>query len=227
LTSLVWKLIERAKLNPPNPLIKNKWQSLSLKSYLHILREITANDFDCILDAGCGLGVMAELLSRVSWEKGMYIGCDILKDLGSRRFKKKFTEYVICDLNCLPFRSKSVDVSLCRHVLEHLHNPYYVLKELCRVTRKCMIISFPYSRFKLDRIFWIDHIHSISLEKTYSIFNAENFAVEDERHLIIFPYGLLDVFKLPINSFTLKLCDIFARLLAIKDVFIRGRVALA
>lgn len=43
----------------------------------------------------------------------------------------------------LPYESNSFDCVLCLDVLEHLDNIHEVFDELCRVTRKYLIISLP------------------------------------------------------------------------------------
>ena len=43
----------------------------------------------------------------------------------------------------LPFPDKSYDVVLCLQVLEHLENIHFVFDELCRVSRRHVIISLP------------------------------------------------------------------------------------
>lgn len=43
----------------------------------------------------------------------------------------------------LPFEDQSFDTSLCLDVLEHLDDPYKVLEDICRVTKKYAIISLP------------------------------------------------------------------------------------
>lgn len=43
----------------------------------------------------------------------------------------------------IPFPDKSFDTVLCLDVLEHIDNPHHIFDELCRVSRKYVIISLP------------------------------------------------------------------------------------
>ncbi|GAB4274519.1 MAG: hypothetical protein Kow0080_23010 [Candidatus Promineifilaceae bacterium] len=43
----------------------------------------------------------------------------------------------------IPFPDNSFDTVLCLDVLEHIDNPHHIFDELCRVSRKYVIISLP------------------------------------------------------------------------------------
>ena len=80
------------------------------------------------------------------------VGAD---ECGLRQFLPEGTEYigiglggsVDLEINLekekLPYANNSFDCVLCLDVLEHIDNIHEVFDELCRVTRKYLIISLP------------------------------------------------------------------------------------
>ena len=50
---------------------------------------------------------------------------------------------IICDIQNLPFKSKSLSVIYASHVLEHVQNPVRALNELKRVTSGFIVIKVP------------------------------------------------------------------------------------
>ena len=57
---------------------------------------------------------------------------------------KKIPNFVQCDAQYLPFRDKAFEETNCSHVIEHVVNPYRLLKELIRVTNGEITIRCPY-----------------------------------------------------------------------------------
>jgi len=84
-----------------------------------------------ILDVGCDIRQLKEALpSGID-----YIGVDLLG---------KPDILVELDRNhSLPFKDKSFDLVFCSEVLEHLEDIHFVFDELCRVSRKYVILSMP------------------------------------------------------------------------------------
>jgi len=69
-----------------------------------------------LLELGCGRGSPAAILTR-----GLYsVGVDLhLLSLKKNKEKKQFDDYILADLNYLPFRTYSFDVVAALDVLEH------------------------------------------------------------------------------------------------------------
>ena len=97
---------------------------------------------------------------RYVWEKYKSILKGKILDVGAdqcglKKFLPTSSEYVgtdrtgVADVSTdlekekLPFGDNSFDCVLCLDVLEHLDNIHNVFDELCRVTRKYLIISLP------------------------------------------------------------------------------------
>lgn len=83
-----------------------------------------------VLDVGADQGHLKRYLSA----RGQYWGIG----LGGAP-----DQYVDLEDGSIPFAGNSFDCVLCLDVLEHLDNPHEIFDELCRVTRRHVIISLP------------------------------------------------------------------------------------
>ena len=83
-----------------------------------------------ILDVGCDQGYLRHLIDADS----RYYG------VGNRG---AVDQLVDLEVDLLPFQTASFDCVLCLDVLEHVENIHEVFDELCRVTRRHVILSLP------------------------------------------------------------------------------------
>jgi 2-polyprenyl-3-methyl-5-hydroxy-6-metoxy-1,4-benzoquinol methylase len=83
-----------------------------------------------ILDVGAGDSFLREYLS----EEADYCAIGLARHLDRQ---------VDLEKEAIPFSNNSFDCVICLDVLEHLDNIHEVFDELCRVTRKWLIISMP------------------------------------------------------------------------------------
>jgi len=96
---------------------------------------------ETILEAGCGKGHLANILSS----KYKVTACDmvisqqIIQKYSSIRFKQE-------DIHNLSFRDNEFDTVICTHTLEHVQNLADAIKELRRVTKKRLIVIVPRQR---------------------------------------------------------------------------------
>jgi len=100
-----------------------------------------SNDGDLVLDAGCGPGTLAASLSahgrRVS-------GIDADADSVARaKASGRIPDAQVADICHLPFPDKSFDLVVSSEVLEHVPDHVAALKELRRVSRGPLVITFP------------------------------------------------------------------------------------
>lgn len=107
---------------------------------------------ESILDAGVGPGVTYERLrSRLGHVK--YVGVDIAP-AGIEKLKTIYPEadFRVGDLLSLPFDNYEFDVAYTRHTLEHC--PYYdvPVRELCRVSRKGVVMVLFHDLVDRDQI---------------------------------------------------------------------------
>lgn len=107
---------------------------------LHYLIKTCFDDIKdkIILDLGCGLGLNAISLN---FGGAKTIGIDIAK---SKLIKaKRVIDVVHATGEHLPIKDKSIDITLCSEILEHVIYPESILQEILRVTKDYAILSFP------------------------------------------------------------------------------------
>lgn len=80
-----------------------------------------------ILDVGCGNAYLRKLI------KAEYTGVD----------KEKNADLSIDISSGLPFKDKSFDTVVAFDVLEHIDDIYFIFDEVCRVSRRWVIITLP------------------------------------------------------------------------------------
>jgi len=99
------------------------------------------------LDVGCGSGFLATLLAKRYKE---YYGVDI-SPLALAKAAEKGVKVVNVDINeeQLPFEDGYFDAVACLDVIEHVLNPFFLLKEINRVLRPggTLVISTPNMRY--------------------------------------------------------------------------------
>ena len=113
--------------------------------YDFLLREAPLDG--SILDVGCGQGVISILLA----EKGRAsTGVDlsepniqVARAQAEQRGFSSLAAFQTGDAEALPFADHSFDTVISSHVLEHLPDFDRGFQELCRVTRRRMIIALP------------------------------------------------------------------------------------
>ncbi len=106
------------------------------------LRKATSKS-DSVLDIGCGPDSPLQFCRR----NGLYsVGVDLFGPyLRAARTRHTHRDLVRCDGCYLPFRKNSFDASAALDVIEHLTKKkgLSLLKEMCRVSRKIVIIMTP------------------------------------------------------------------------------------
>jgi len=101
-----------------------------------------------VLDAGCGEGfVHNHLATRLGhgvrfW--GLDVSREALCDGQTRGSRASLLRGSLLDV---PFTGGSFDLVVCTEVLEHLAQPEQALDELCRVSRRFVLLSVPCEPF--------------------------------------------------------------------------------
>ena len=94
---------------------------------------------DSVLDAGCGVGVLLDILKPLCREvAGLDISPRAIEVLQSKGIQGK-----VGTLPAIAFPDKSFDVVVATETMEHLDDPGALIKEMIRVARKKVILSVP------------------------------------------------------------------------------------
>ncbi len=104
--------------------------------YPPILEELEKEEFNTLLDVGCGTGTMIELLSKKYPDKH-YTGLDITPKMIEVANAKKIpnTQFVVGDSENLPFEPESFDAVICANSFHHYPNPQYFFNGVYRVLK--------------------------------------------------------------------------------------------
>jgi len=98
------------------------------------------------LDVGCGVRPQGTV------NVDIYIGAsNPYTKMPSITNPKKIPNFVKADGQFLPFRSNIFDEVYCFHVIEHVENPYLLLRELLRVARGTVHIKTPHRLSKYSK----------------------------------------------------------------------------
>jgi SAM-dependent methyltransferase len=101
-----------------------------------------------VLDAGCGEGFVHTHLAARLGEGVAFTGLDLSHEaLDEGRSRGSRAELLRGSLVQLPFAGSSFDLVVCTEVFEHLPQPAVALDELCRVSRRFLLLSVPREPF--------------------------------------------------------------------------------
>ena len=129
--------------------------NLCKKDYPDILQEIEKEDFDTLLDAGCGPAPMVSLLSEKYPDKH-YTGIDLTPAMIALAQAKAIPNatFIVGDCEHLPFNDNSFDVIICSMSAHHYPNIqaffdscYRVLKPHGRLILRDMTSNKPFLRW--------------------------------------------------------------------------------
>ena len=118
--------------------------------------------FKCTLDFGCGTGFHLEALKEHSER---LVGIDI--SVGALKNARKIVDgdYIACDAHKLPFKDEVVDAIICKSVLEHVIEPWKVVKEMYRVLKK--------GGYAFIRVPFLHPYHGSKIYKDYYRFSKD------------------------------------------------------
>jgi SAM-dependent methyltransferase len=125
-----------------------------LFSYAHQMNTVLAHEPRAILEIGPGPGMVTAALRAIDIE---VTTVDVQAELNPD---------VVASVTNLPFENGSFDVSMCCQVLEHLPFEQFVpaLEELCRVSRKVVLVSLPDTRPRYDISFKVPLLKRVEVQ---------------------------------------------------------------
>lgn len=98
--------------------------------------------FIVVLDVGCGSRYKGDVntdIFRGGWNRQ-----ESDQERGEFVDPHKIQNFVVASAEALPFRENCFDVVLSSHTIEHVSNPFRMLAELVRVTKRKVIIKCPH-----------------------------------------------------------------------------------
>lgn len=96
-----------------------------------------------VLDVGGGHAQLAEPLVQNGYEVTVTGSDESCRTRLDQRIAPGDFEYHTCDSLNLPFEARSFDVVMAFRLLPHVDRWQELLKELCRVADKCVILDYP------------------------------------------------------------------------------------
>ena len=104
--------------------------------YPYISEELDKEDYQDLLDCGCGTGPMISLLYEKDSTKN-YTGLDITPKMIEVRKSKNLNgvKWIVGDCEDLPFDDNSFDVIICSNSFHHYPNPQRFFASVKRVLR--------------------------------------------------------------------------------------------
>lgn len=140
-------------------------------SYWHQIDLVRAQNPNSVLEIGVGNGIVCDMLKRLGF------------DVQTVDIDASLNPTHVASATSLPLPDKSVDVTLCAEVLEHLpfEESVKAMKEIHRVTKRIAIITLPHAGYTFSFIFKIPLLSWIALGfklphfwKTHK-FNGEHY----------------------------------------------------
>lgn len=130
----------------PNMMLR-RYHLKRLTMVVDILKRIDKprNQIEAVfLDVGCGDGTYEVVLEK---NFSHLVGLDVTRQnlrnaKGAVRNEGK-VDFVVADVEHLPFKGMSIDVALCSEVLEHVNDPLEALSELSRVFKHALVVTVP------------------------------------------------------------------------------------
>jgi SAM-dependent methyltransferase len=150
------------------------------------------------LDVGCGNRPKGNInVDIIIKKKNIHIGPDVGNQIIEPKLIRNF---VLADACHLPFPNGCFDRVLCSHLIEHVDHPYWLLRELIRVSSRVVEVYTPH-RF----LGWRKHNpgHKCHFTKTWFYqalrkSGCKNFQVQISDYSA-YPHAFLPLVRLPIE----------------------------
>ncbi|NMM61887.1 class I SAM-dependent methyltransferase [Clostridium sp. P21] len=163
-------------------------------SYSYIIDEVKKEEFQSLVDVGCGTGNSIELLSKEFPER-KYVGIDLAENMIAVANKKaiKGAEFLVGDAENLPFEEGQFDTLICKESFHHYPNVENFFKSAYKVLKTGgRLIILDMTILALGR--WIDnHIlfpimrkgdaHVYGLHEVELLYISAGFQVERSEKL--------------------------------------------
>lgn len=97
-----------------------------------------------ILDVGCGSKPKGDV--NIDFFRGGLNPQTGDQIQGEFMSPKKTRNFIVADAMHLPFKDESFNVVFSSHTIEHVRSPFLMLREMCRVAKRKVIVRFPHRK---------------------------------------------------------------------------------
>lgn len=153
--------------------------------YKNLVEQYLSPD-SILLDAGCGAGIE----TCINYKQGvkLAVGVDLSAEI---KANETVHEKIIGDICRIPLKDKTIDIVLCRQLIEHLKYPEKFFKEVSRVLKPkgIFILMTP------NLMEWTTLISKFTPYRFHLFVNREFFGIEN-RHVFPTYYRANTIFRL-------------------------------
>jgi ubiquinone/menaquinone biosynthesis C-methylase UbiE len=136
------------------------------------------------LDAGTGTGKSLQLLP----DSALTVGVDRSLSMVERAKRKRRSNFVVADVNRLPFKARSFGLITAVGVIEYQKNPVAFLKELHRVVAPDGFVVLTYAQptvLNYLRLFLLQRIYMLNSRDFSQAVHSVGFTVDETGQTII------------------------------------------
>ncbi len=159
------------------------WHRKRLLYILDYIEDISRRQrISSFLEVGCAEGLYVNYVASHYNGLDYCLGLDIARayvEKARLESSKSSIDYIVGDVENLPFRNDSVDLVLCSEVLEHIYRYRASARELCRISKKSLVVSFPGSTYIYRAIKRIGFLRKFVDEQTSSVGHVSQITLED------------------------------------------------
>jgi ubiquinone/menaquinone biosynthesis C-methylase UbiE len=154
-----------------------------------------------VLDAGCGIGMMANWMAEAVGPGGLVIGLDLSQPhVRDARVMAADARIVLGDVTRLPLKPRSLDRIWCSNTINHVREPASALTQFVTMARPGAVIALGQGYFLPEMIFaWEHRLEQLVVRANQQYFRDKyglrEHDLADVRNLIkwVRDAGLMDV----------------------------------
>lgn len=185
-----------------------EWRRWNAREKVSNIIELTGGmELEKVIDIGCGTGAVIEELSALDFAQSYYAVDLSEKAIGivNATGIKNLRSALVSDAANIPYPDKFFDLAILSHILEHVYNPAFVLREAARIA-KHVFVEIPIEDTPILNFTWVlravikrkarhdniyGHIVYFSRKTITRLCEELNLTVVKARGYLIGKYGLL------------------------------------
>ena len=176
--------------------------------FKHLILPLLPKKIKTIIDVGSGDGYAVNKLREKNFSAH---GIELSKERIKFAIKKYGNYYRQGNIYSTVFPENEFDVVIASEVIEHLDNPLKAIEELKRISKKYILLTFPYKEipqqivcpYCLKNFPSSGHIQYFDDERIKEIILKSNLKIIKTRKLTYFPFHIFPEFIAVVSNFTL------------------------